>query len=181
MLQFVIRRLLLVIPTLLGVAVLAFFLLRVMPGDVVELKLRGEGAAVSDATLQAERQRLGLDKPLLAQFGDWMTGLFVLDLGKSMWTDQPVADEILTRLPVSLQVAMMATLIAIMIAVPLGILSALYRDTWVDYLVRVVAVSGMAIPSFWLGMMMILALLSLFNWLPKIGYVSIFEDPVANL
>jgi peptide/nickel transport system permease protein len=181
MLRFVVHRLLLVLPTLLGVAVLAFFLLRVMPGDVVELKLRGEGAAVSDATLMAERQRLGLDKPLLAQFGDWMTGLVTLDLGKSMWTDRPVAEEILTRLPVSLQVAIMATFFAVMIAVPLGILSALYRDTWIDYLVRVIAVSGMAIPSFWLGMLIILALLSLFNWLPQIGYVSIFEDPVANL
>jgi peptide/nickel transport system permease protein len=181
MLHFVIRRLLLVIPTLLGVAVLAFFLLRVMPGDVVELKLRGEGAAVSEATVMAERQRLGLDKPLLAQFSDWMTGLVTLDLGKSMWTDQPVADEILSRLPVSLQVAIMATFFAVLIAVPLGILSALYRETWIDYVVRVLAVSGMAIPSFWLGMLIILMLLSMFDWLPKIGYVSIFDDPVTNL
>jgi len=110
-----------------------------------------------------------------------MTGLARLDLGRSLWTGQSVAEEIAIRFPVSFQVAVMATIIALLIALPLGILSAVYRDTWVDYLVRIVAVSGLAIPSFWLGMLMILALLSLFNWLPKIGYVSIFQDPVANL
>jgi peptide/nickel transport system permease protein len=82
---------------------------------------------------------------------------------------------------VSLEIALIASLIAILIAIPLGTISALYRDTWIDHAVRVVAVSGLAIPSFWLGMLIILALLSLFNWLPRIGYVSFFEDPVANL
>lgn len=181
MLWFVIRRLLLVIPTLVGVAVAVFFLIRVMPGDVVVVKLRADGAQVTEETIQAERKRLGLDKPLMAQFADYMVGLTRLDLGRSLWTGQPVVEEIKIRFPVTFQIAIMATLIAVAIAIPLGTLSAIYRDTWIDYSVRVLAVSGLAIPSFWLGMLIILGLLAFFNWLPKIGYVSIFDDPVANL
>jgi peptide/nickel transport system permease protein len=181
MLSFIFRRTLLVIPTLIGVAVAVFFLIRVMPGDVVVVKLRADGAAVTQETIDAERKRLGLDKPLYAQFVDYMTGLARLDLGNSLWTNQPVAKEIAVRFPVSFQVAVMATLIAVLIAIPLGTVSALYRDTWIDYVVRVIAVSGLAIPSFWLGMLFIMMLLSLFNWLPKIEYVSFFKDPVANL
>jgi peptide/nickel transport system permease protein len=163
------------------VAVAVFFLIRVMPGDVVVVKLRADGAQVTEEAIQAERRRLGLDKPLIAQFGDYMWGLTRLDLGKSLWTGESVAKEIAIRFPVSFQVAIMATLIAVLIAIPLGVLSAIYRDTWVDNVIRVIAVSGLAIPGFWLGMLIILMLLAVFNWLPKIGYVSIFQDPVANL
>jgi peptide/nickel transport system permease protein len=177
----VIRRLLLVIPTLVGVAIAVFFLIRVMPGDVVVVKLRADGAAVSEETIQAERKRLGLDKPLYEQFGEYMLGLPRLDLGKSLWTGESVVKEIALRMPVSFQIAIMAGVIAVLIAIPLGTISALYRDTWIDHTVRVVAVSGLAIPSFWLGMLIILGLLSLFNWLPKIGYVPLWEDPITNL
>jgi peptide/nickel transport system permease protein len=181
MLWYVIRRLVLVIPTLVGVAIAVFFLIRVMPGDVVVVKLRADGAAVSEETIQAERKRLGLDKPLYEQFIDYMVGLPRLDLGKSLWTGEPVIKEIALRMPVSFQIAIMAGVIAVLIAIPLGTISALYRDTWVDHAVRVVAVSGLAIPSFWLGMLIILALLSMFNWLPKIGYVPFWQDPIGNL
>ncbi|MEZ5844980.1 MAG: ABC transporter permease [Hyphomicrobiaceae bacterium] len=181
MLTYLLRRLILMVPTLIGVAVVTFFLIRVVPGDPVVVKLRADGAAVTEETIQAERKRLGLDKPLMVQFKDYMVGLATLDLGRSLWTENTVASEIATRFPVSLQIAIMATIIAVLIAVPLGTLSALYRDTWIDYLVRIVAVSGLAIPSFWLGMLMILGSLALFNWLPPIGYVSFFENPVANI
>jgi peptide/nickel transport system permease protein len=181
MVWYAIRQLLLVIPTLLGVAIAVFFLIRVMPGDVVVVKLRADGAAVSEETIQAERKRLGLDKPLYEQFIDYLAGLPRLDLGKSLWTGEPVMKEIALRMPVSFQIAVMAGVIAVLIAIPLGTISALYRDTWVDHVVRVVAVSGLAIPSFWLGMLIILGLLSLFNWLPKIGYVPFWQDPITNL
>jgi peptide/nickel transport system permease protein len=181
MFWYLLRRLFLVIPTLIGVAIAVFFLIRVMPGDVVVVKLRADGAAVSQETIEAERKRLGLDKPLYQQFVDYMVGLSQLDLGKSLWTGESVGKEIALRAPVSFQIAIMAGLIAILIAVPLGTLSALYRDSWIDHSVRIVAVSGLAIPSFWLGMLIILALLSLFNWLPKIGYVPFWEDPITNL
>ncbi len=181
MLTYILRRLLLVIPTLIGVAIAVFFLIRVVPGDVVVVKLRADGAQVTEETIQAERKRLGLDKPMLVQFKDYMIGLATGDLGKSLWTNESVAKEIAIRFPVSFQVAIMATLIAVFIAIPLGTLSAIYRDTWIDNVIRVLAVSGLAIPGFWLGMLIILGLLAFFNWLPKIGYVSIFEDPVTNL
>jgi peptide/nickel transport system permease protein len=181
MLWFVARRLMLAIPTLIGVAIVTFFLIRVVPGDPVVVKLRADGAAVTEETIQAERRRLGLDKPVYVQFVDYMVGLATLDLGRSLWTGQPVADEIAVRFPVSFQVAIMATLIALLIAIPLGILSAVYRDSWIDYTVRIIAVSGLAIPSFWLGMLMIMGLLAAFNWLPKIGYVPIWQDPWTNL
>jgi peptide/nickel transport system permease protein len=181
MLRYIAHRLLLMIPTLLGVAVLVFFLLRVVPGDVVEVKLRGDGGTVSEETLQAERKRLGLDKPLMSQFKDWMVGLATLDLGKSMWTDQPVLAEIAPRLELSLQVAIMATIVAVLISIPLGALAALKRDTWVDYLVRMISIGGLAIPSFWLGMLIMLTLLAVFNWLPSMTFTPIYVDPVANL
>jgi peptide/nickel transport system permease protein len=181
MIWYIIRRLLLVIPTLIGVAVAVFFLIRVMPGDVVVVKLRADGANVSDEMIEAERRRLGLDKPLYMQFADYMVGLAHFDLGKSLWTGESVNKEIALRVPVSFQIALMASFIAVLIAIPLGTISALYRDTWIDHSVRVLAVSGLAIPSFWLGMLIIMTLLMLFNWLPKIGYVSLWEDPIANL
>jgi peptide/nickel transport system permease protein len=165
----------------MGVAVAVFFLIRVMPGDVVMMKFMAEGATVSEDVLDMERKRLGLDKPLYEQFTDYMVGLARFDLGKSLWTGESVAKEIATRAPVSFQIAIMATIIAVLISLPLGTISALYRDTWIDHGVRVLAVSGLAIPSFWLGMLIIMLLLSVFNWLPPIGYVSIFENPIANL
>jgi peptide/nickel transport system permease protein len=178
---YIIRRLLLVIPSLIGVAVAVFFLIRVMPGDVVVVKLRADGVAVSEDAIIAERKRLGLDKSIGYQFVDYMWGLAHFDLGKSLWTGDKVVNEIMIRFPVSLQIAIMATLIAVFIAIPLGTISALYRDTWIDYTVRVLAVSGLAIPSFWLGMIIVMSLITIFGWLPQIGYVSIFENPMANL
>jgi peptide/nickel transport system permease protein len=169
------------IPTLIGVAVLVFFLLRIVPGDVVEIKLRGDGGNVSQETIEMERKRLGLDQPLLTQFGDWMIGMAKLDFGKSMWTELPVIEEIAVRLELSLQVAIMATLIAVLIAIPLGTMAALFRDSWIDYLMRIVTIGGLSIPSFWLGMMIMLTLLALFNWLPPITFTPIYVDPIANL
>jgi len=181
MLRYAIHRLLLAIPTLIGVAILAFFMLRVVPGDVVEVKLRGDGGSVSQETIEMERKRLGLDKPLAIQFKDWMVGLATLDLGKSMWTDRPVVEEIAIRLELSIQVAIMASIVAILIAVPLGTIAALMRGTWVDYVVRVVTIAGLSIPSFWLGMLLMMGLLAAFNWLPPITFTPLHVDPVANL
>jgi len=181
MLGYLANRALLMIPTLVGVAILIFFMLRVVPGDIVEVKLRGDGGSVTQETIEKERARLGLDKPMIVQFGQWMTGLATLDLGNSMWTDRPVVEEISLRLELTLQVALMATVIAILIAIPLGTLSALFKDTWIDYAIRIVTIAGLAVPSFWLGMIIILGLLYLFNWLPPITYTPFYVDPVANI
>jgi peptide/nickel transport system permease protein len=181
MLRYTLNRLLQMIPTLIGVAVLVFFLLRIVPGDVVEVKLRGDGGAVSQETIDMERKRLGLDKPMINQFADWMIGLATLDLGKSMWTERPVMEEIGTRLELSMQVAIMATIIAVLIAIPLGTIAALMRDTWIDYLVRIITIGGLSIPSFWFGMLIMLALLSFYGWLPPIIFTPFYVDPLANL
>jgi peptide/nickel transport system permease protein len=181
MLRYTISRTLMMIPTLIGVAVLVFFMLRVVPGDVVEVKLRGDGGAVTQETIEMERKRLGLDKPLLNQFADWMVGLATLDLGTSMWTDRPVIEEIGTRLELSLEVAILATIFAVLLAIPLGTTAALMRGTWVDYVVRVATIGGLSIPSFWFGMLISMLLLGLFNWLPPITFTPLYVDPVANL
>jgi len=181
MLRYTVNRVLLMIPTLIGVAVLVFFLLRVVPGDIVEVKLRGDGGNVSQETVELERKRLGLDRPLMTQFGEWMIGMAKGDFGISMWTERPVMEEIMLRLELSLQVALMATLFAVLLAVPMGTFAALFRDTWVDYLVRILTIGGLSIPSFWFGMLIMLSLLAFFNWLPPITFTPIYVDPIANL
>ena len=181
MLRYSINRILLMIPTLLGVAVLVFFMLRIVPGDIVEIKLRGDGGTVTQETIELERKRLGLDRPLINQFGTWMVDMARLDFGNSMWTERPVVTEIAGRLELSLQVAIMATIIAVLLAIPMGTAAALFRGTWIDYTVRLVTIGGLSIPSFWFGMIIMLTLLSLFNWLPPITFTPIYVDPVANL
>ena len=169
------------IPTLLGVAILVFFLLRIMPGDIVEVMLLGEGGAVPQHVIEAERVRLGLDQPIYVQFFKWMAGVAQGDFGYSMWTGKPVAYEIGIRFELSLQVALMATVLAVLIALPLGTLSAIFKDTWIDYTVRVISIAGLAIPSFWLGMIIILLLLTFFSWHPPLTFTPLLENPAANL
>jgi peptide/nickel transport system permease protein len=181
MLRYLVRRLLLMIPTLLGVAVVIFLLMRLLPGDVVEVRLAAEGAYVSEDTLDKERARLGLDKPIWGQFADWMWGLLHLDLGDSMWTGRPITYEIGIRFQLSLQVAIMSTLVAVLLAIPLGTIAALRQDTWIDYAVRIFSIAGLATPSFWLGIMMILGFLILFRWTPPMVYTPLWEDPWRNL
>ena len=181
MLRYSINRILLMIPTLVGVAVLVFFLLRIVPGDIVEIKLRGDGGTVTQETIELERKRLGLDRPLINQFGTWMVDMAKLDFGNSMRTERPVVTEIAGRLELSLQVAIMATIIAVLLAIPMGTAAALFRGSWIDYTVRLVTIGGLSIPSFWFGMIIMLSLLSLFNWLPPITFTPIYVDPVANL
>ena len=169
------------IPTLFGVAVLVFIMLRAMPGDIVEMRMLMDGGQVTPEALIVERARLGLDQPLWYQFYDWITGIMVGDFGTSMWTGRPVIDEISSRLGLSLEVAILATILAILISIPLGTISALYNNTWIDHVIRTFAIAGLAIPSFWLGMLIILGLLLTFNWIPPLTYTPIWEDPITNL
>jgi peptide/nickel transport system permease protein len=180
-LKYILKRVLLMIPTLAGVAVLVFFLMRVVPGDVVELRFAGESAFAQKAQLDIERARLGLDKPLWQQFLTWMGGLLRFDFGTSMWTGAPILEEIRLRFALSLQLAIMATVIAVLLAVPLGIVAALKQDTWVDYAVRIFSIAGLATPSFWLGIVFILALLIVFKWLPPMVYTPFWVNPWQNL
>ena len=183
MLRFIFHRFLLMIPTLLGVAVLVFFLLRLMPGDPVATMLLGDagGANISKELIEAERARLGLDKPLWVQFFKWFGGVLQGDFGISMWTGKSVAYEIGIRLELSLQVAIMATMLAVLLALPLGTLSAIFKDTWIDQGIRVFSIAGLAVPSFWLGMIIILLLLTYFSWIPPLTFTPFFQDPWENL
>ena len=169
------------IPTLFGVAALIFLLLRVLPGDIVELKYSGSGAYAPKEAIARERAQLGLDQPVWKQFVDWIWGISRLDFGTSMWTGQPITYEIGIRLELSVELAVMATLVAILISVPLGTIAAVEHDTWVDYLVRIFSIAGLAIPSFWLGIVIILCFVIYFNWLPPLTFTSFWVDPKANL
>jgi peptide/nickel transport system permease protein len=179
--HYIIKRLLLMIPTLFGVAVLVFFLLRVAPGDIVELKYAGSGTFAPKEALDRERAQLGLDKPLAQQFANWIVGIARFDFGTSMWTGQPITQEIKIRLELSLELAVMATVVAVLIAIPCGTLAALKQDTWIDYLVRIVSIGGLAMPSFWLGIVIILGFLIIFRWMPPLTFTSFWVDPWANL
>jgi len=178
--RYVAGRLLLMIPTLLGVAILTFVLMRIVPGDVVTLRYSQSGA-VPQEIIDRERQLLGLDKPLQEQFVEWMGQIVRLDFGTSLWTDRPVTEEVATRLGITVELAILAALIATSLAVPLGVIAAVKQDTWVDYVIRVVSIGGLAFPSFWLGILMILALVVWFQWAPPLIFVPLWKDPVENL
>ena len=179
--KYIVKRVLLMIPTLLGVAVIIFFLMRIVPGDIVELRFAGESAYAQKENLDKERARLGLDKPIWQQFLSWMGGIVRLDFGTSMWTGAPITEEIRLRFVLSLQLAIMATIVAVALAIPLGVIAALRQDTWVDYAVRILSIAGLAMPSFWLGIVFILGLLIIFKWLPPMVYTPFWTDPVQNL
>ena len=184
---YIVKRLLLMIPTLFGAAVLVFFLLRLIPGDICELRLAGTGGYFDQEVVDICHAELGLDKSKFFQFSDFIWGFVTFDLGQSMWTGQPIVEEISLRFHLSLQVAIMATVTAILIAIPLGTISAIKQDTWIDYAVRAFSIAGIAMPSFWLGILIILGLLvstQAFTgtpWMPPIQFVPIWEDPVHNI
>ena len=175
------------IPTLLGAAVLVFFLLRLIPGDICELRMAGTGGYFDKEALDICRAEIGIDQPLFMQFIDFIWGFIQFDLGTSMWTNRPIGEEIALRFELSLQVAIMATLTATLIAIPLGTVSAIKQNTWVDYTVRIFSIAGIAMPSFWLGILIILGLLvstqALWGtpWMPPIQYVPLWVDPWQNL
>src|SRR5919204_5767254 len=151
MYRYVINRILLMIPTLLDVALITFVLLRMVPGDIVLLKLAGDGGQVDENVLRQERARLGLDQPIAVQFVQWVAGAVHGDFGLSMWTGRPIVQEVAIRLELSLQLTIMASIIATLLAVPLGALAALKQDTWVDYAIRLFSIAGLAMPGFWVG------------------------------
>jgi len=185
--RYIVSRILLVFPTLLGAAALVFILMRLIPGDICLVRLGSGGTSFSTQALAACHAEIGVDKPWLLQFVNFFWGLARGDFGISMWSGKPVIQEIATRFPVSLEVAVLATVIAISIAIPLGTISALKQNTWIDLLVRTVSIAGIATPAFWLGIISILFVLDVSQWLtghpwmPSIDYVPLWKDPIRNL
>jgi peptide/nickel transport system permease protein len=185
--QYILKRLLLMIPTLFGAALLVFVLMRLIPGDVCLLRMSGGAGYVDPKAIDLCRTELGLDRSYLVQFVDFIWGFARFDFGNSMWTGRPIIEEIGLRFELSLQIAIMATLTAILLAIPLGTISAVKQNTWIDYSVRAFSIAGIAMPSFWLGILIILGLLvtskGLFgvSWMPPIKYVPLWVDPLYNL
>jgi peptide/nickel transport system permease protein len=180
--QYIVKRILLMIPTLLGAALVVFLLMNVVPGDIAMLILGAaeQGGDVNFAELERVRQKLGLDRPLYEQFFAWVWGIVRLDFGTSLWSGAPVLEELRIRFPLTIEVAIFATLISTLIAIPLGTLAAIRQDTWIDYSVRVFSIGGQAIPSFWTGVLLILFLVIWFQWSPPLVFVPLWEDPWEN-
>jgi peptide/nickel transport system permease protein len=180
--QYILKRVLLMIPTLLGAALLVFLLMHVVPGDIALLIVGGDQAGEINAQEVIKvREQLGLNRPLPVQFLSWLWRAAHLDFGTSLWTGAPVSEELWVRLPVTVEVALGATLVSGLLAVPLGMLAAIRQDTWPDYVVRVVSIGGLAVPSFWIGILIILFLVLWFQWSPPLEFVSPLADPWENV
>ena len=181
--KYIARRMFLFVPTLLGVGIVIFLLLRVLPGDPAEKILAGpfgEGTYTNE-DLVLLRQRLGLDKPIHVQFGVWVWDLARGDLGYSIARGRPVADELKRQFPVSLQLGLFAMLLIVGIAIPIGVLSAIRQDSWLDYILRGTAVLGLAMPSFFVGLLVILVLSRFFHWLPPFAFTHLWDSPGISI
>ena len=180
MYKYVIRRLLLSVPVLLLSSLIVFGLMRVMPGDALTA-LMGESGNVSAKDLQKLRKDLGLDLPYYQQYGIWLWQMVSLNPGYSIFTNEPIPVALKKAIPVTLELATLAIILGLTIAIPVGVLSATRQDTASDYVGRVVAVSGLSIPDFWLGTLVITFAAIWFHWIPPIGYVSLWDQPWKNL
>ena len=180
MYKYVIRRLLLSIPVLLLSSLIVFGLMRVMPGDALTV-LMGESGNVSAKDLQKLQKELGLDRPYVEQYGIWLWQMVSLNPGYSIFTNEPITVALKKAVPVTLELAALAIILGLIIAIPVGVLSATRQDTPSDYVGRVVAVSGLSMPDFWLGTLVITFAAIWFRWIPPIGYVSLWESPWRNL
>lgn len=172
------KRLLVAIPTLLIISIFVFSLQKLLPGDPI-LAMAGEER--DPAVIELLRERYRMNDPLVFQYFYWLGSVLQGDFGISLRTNQPVLELIAQKLPVTIQLALMSMFFALIIGVPIGILAAVKQNTWIDYLSNIVALSGLSIPNFWLGIMLILLISVQLGWLPASGYESIFVDPVRSI
>jgi len=182
--QYAIRRALLFIPTLLVATILVFALFWIVPGDpALTILAGGEGdsGSVTQEQLQQLRQTLGLDRPVYVQYTTWLANVLRGDLGTSLWYKTPVWSHLKDRFLVTMELAVMAIVLAFCAAVPLGVVSAVKQDTGFDYVSRIFSSIGIALPTFWLGILIVYALASFFQWLPPLGYATVWDDPLLNL
>jgi peptide/nickel transport system permease protein len=187
MAQYIVRRLLLFIPTMFLATLLVFALFWIVPGDAAMMILTGDdpegdtGGRVTTEELENLRIKLGLDRPIYVQYGEWVWDLMRGDLGVSIWYREPIASEMRGRFVISLELAVLAILMGIVVAVPLGIISAVKQDTIIDYVCRVFALVGVAMPTFWIAILVVYGLVYFTGWLPPLGYASLWGDPLTNL
>ncbi len=177
------QRLLIAIPTLVGVTLLIFIAMRVLPGDPLSA-ISGEGGGtyvLSKEQLETARVSLGLDRPYVVQYLDWLRDIVRGDLGKSFWRGEPIRELIFRRAPITGQIALMAIILSWIIGLPVGLIGALWRNSWTDYAFRFVVTLFLAIPSFWVGLMVVLSLVLAFTWRPPLTIVYLWDDPIRNL
>lgn len=180
MLKFILRRLLILIPTLIGMSLLIFVMMRLLPGDIVDAMV-GMDPTITDEAKEELRASFGLTEPWPVQYVKWMGELVRGDLGTSFRSREPITDQLIRALPITLELAMLAILMSIPIAIPLGILSAVRQNSQVDFLARVVGLIGLSVPSFWLATLFLLFTSLVFRWVPPVIWVNPLEDPLGNL
>ncbi len=178
--QYIARRVLLLVPTLVGMSLFIFLMLRLLPGDVVDLMTAGQEQATDDAKRKL-REAFGLADPLPLQYIKWMLGLLRGDPGRSLRSGQPIAEALGQALPVTFELTMLAVLIATIVAIPLGVLSASRRDTGADFAGRIAGLIGLSIPSFWLATLTLLFTSLVFSWVPPVSWIPPTIDPLGNL
>lgn len=175
---YAIRRLLLAVPTLMVIMLLVFSILRLLPGDVIKLMISEQNYAADENVL---RRQLGLDDPAPVQFAKWAGKAVTGDFGKSLWTKQVISKELKTRFPISAELGLYSVLIGIMISLPVGIISAIRQDSFLDYLFRSVSIGLISIPGFWLATLLLVFPLLWFDWTPPLTYVGWTDDPIKHL
>src|SRR5260370_13272314 len=180
---YIAKRCLLFIPTLLLATLMALLLLRIDPGAPALVKLAGEtgDSSFTQAELHDLQFKLGTDRPLYVQYGKWVWGMLRLDFGQSMFFEEPVAEDLAAKFPITLELTVLAMLIATIIAVPLGLVSAIKQDTPADYIARIISITGVALPNFWVGILIVYFLFLFFSWMPPLGYANLLDDPPTNL
>jgi peptide/nickel transport system permease protein len=181
---YVLRRLLLFVPTLIGASLLIFVLMRLVPGDIAEIivyQAGTESSAVQQKQVQQIREELGLHRPVLVQYLGWLRDALAGDFGFSYAQRRPVMDIVRERFPRSMELAVLTIVAAIVWAIPLGVVSAVRQNTWIDYGVRMVSISGLSLPLFFTGVLILYGLVRFFRWLPPLEFVPFFEDPAENL
>ena len=181
---YTIRRLALFVPTIILATMLVFALFWIVPGDAAYMILTGgddDAGKVSLEQLEQLKEELGLNRPIYSQYGHWLWDIMRGDLGTSIWYKVPVWEELEDRFIVTIELALIAIVMAFTVAVPLGVISAVKQDTWGDYAARVFALIGIALPTFWFGILMVYGLAYWFNWLPPLGYAKVWDDPGTNL
>lgn len=181
---YILRRLLLFIPTAFGVSVVIFVLLNIIPGDYATALLLGgrdRATAATQEDLDRVREQLGLNRPLPVRYGEWAWDFLRGDLGQSLTNKLPVAERVLPRIAVSAQLGVMAVIIAALISIPLGVVAAVKQDSLIDYGLRFFSMIFESMPNFWLGLLLLALLALAFDWKPPISYANLWEDPGENL
>ena len=179
--QYAVKRIGLFIPTVLLVTIIVFVVMRLIPGDPALAILSADDAAYTEQELHELRVKLGTDRSIVIQYLEWMGGLLRGDFGTSFWWNGPVMDRLAERIPVTIELAILGILLAVICAVPLGVISAIRPDSPLDYVSRVFTLVGISIPTFFSGILLTLLLIRAFGWLPPLGYENFWEDPWANV